>query len=145
MIWFANMSIIIFFSQFWGGEHLFSAGRAAISASLTQELLQTWMFGSLTSALERMCEPAHEVGKDSKAHAVVHTSLVSGVSYGLHLMNFNLNVTIFIEWQSDLTECKTKKPLQWEFGQGQVEILPMGSFSLFCEVPENLQFCRRRM
>lgn len=45
----------------------------------------------LISALGRKCEPAHEVGKHSKAHSAVLASLVSGVTCGLHLMNFNLN------------------------------------------------------
>lgn len=62
-----------------------------------------WMFGILSSALGRKCEPAHEVGKDSKAYSAVPASLVSRVSCGLHLMNFNLNVTIFTEWQLDVT------------------------------------------
>lgn len=56
-----------------------------------------WMFGILSSALGKKCEPAHEVGKDSKAYSAVPASLVSTVSCGLHLMNFNLNVTIFTE------------------------------------------------
>lgn len=56
-----------------------------------------WMFGILSSALGRRCEPAHEVGKDNKAYSAVPASLVSRVSCGLHLMNFNLNVTIFTE------------------------------------------------
>lgn len=99
-----------------------------------------WMFGILSSALGRKCEPAHEVGKDSKAYSAVPASLVSRVSCGLHLMNFNLNVTIFTEWQLDVTECMTEEPPQWEFEQGQLQTL-----SLFCEVPENMQFCRRRM
>lgn len=139
------MSTIIFFSQFWGHEHLFSACRGTIPASLKQEPLQMWIFGILTSALGRKCEPAHEVGKDSKAHSAMPASLVSRVSCGLHLMNFNLNVTIFFEWQADLTECTTEEPPQWEFEQGQLQTLPMGSLSLFCEVPENVQFCRRRV
>lgn len=100
-----------------------------------------WMFSMLTSALGRKWEPAHEVGKHSKAHSAVPASLVSGMSCGLHLMNFNLNVTIFIEWQLDITECKTEKPPQWEFEQGSHRF----SLSLFGEVTENLWFCRMRM
>lgn len=102
-----------------------------------------WMFGILTSAFGGKCEPAHEAGKDSKARSAVPVSLVSGVSCGLHLMNFNLNVTIFVEWQLDITECKTEKPPQWEVFEGSCRF-SLWAPSLSCEVPENLQFYKRR-
>lgn len=138
------MSTIIFFSQFWGHGHLFSACRGAIPASLKQEPLQMWMFGILTSALAESANQPMRLEKTAKLiQLCLH--LWSPVSCGLHLMNFNLNVTIFFEWQADLTECTTEEPPQREFEPGQLQTLPMGSLSLFCEVPENVQFCRRRV
>lgn len=117
MIYLINMSIIVFPSQFWGHDHLFSACRRVISASLKQELLQMWMFGILTNALgrKRKCELAHEVGKDSKACLAASASLVSRVSCSMHFMNFNLNVMIFTEWKPDLTECRSEERPQQEF------------------------------